>query len=206
MKIRNKHNFQNSIDKQISHRKKEITMLRLLALSSDPNYERGIINRLIIPQVYSHYEGFIKNTSILYLEYVVSTHDSTKTIADNIFALQMREQIIKSSKSNKCSVHINLIRDIRTNPSVLNFNPAIIVDTHSNLKSEYLKEIMFMCGIQFSAYWQNKAFFIDNLLLKNRNLIAHGEMVSIDDITANHCLSGVLDIIEKYKFELERIL
>jgi hypothetical protein len=206
VKILNKYDFQNSIDRQISHRKKEIAMLRLLSLNSDPNYEKGIINRLIIPQVYSHYEGFIKNTSILYLRYIISKYDSTKPIADNIFALQMRKKIIKSSKSNKSSVHVNLIKDIRTNPVTLNFKPTVIVDTHSNLKSEYLKEIMFMCGIQFDAYWQSKSFFIDNLLLKNRNLITHGEMIDIDDTTASQCVSGVLEIIEKYKFELERIL
>jgi hypothetical protein len=103
-------------------------------------------------------------------------------------------------------VHIDLIKNIRIQPSLLDFRPEEIINTHSNLKSEYLKEIMVMCGIEFDAYWQSKSFFIDNLLLKNRNLITHGEKVGIDDGTANQCLSNVLEIIEKYKVELENKL
>jgi hypothetical protein len=206
MSIQNRSVFQNSLDEETSYRKREISILRFLSSTNDPQYEKEVINRLIVPHIYSHYEGFIKNTSILYLNYIISTFNPTRQIDDNIFALHMRKKIISSSKSNKCYIHIDLIKDIRIQPSLLDFMPEKIINTHSNLKSEHLKEIMVMCGIEFDAYWQNKSFFIDNLLLKYRNLIAHGERVSIDDATVNQCLSNVLDIIEKYKTELENKL
>jgi hypothetical protein len=151
----------------------------------------------------AHYEGFVKKASILFLKYVISTYTSGKEINDNIFALQMREQIIKSSKTNKCSIHVELIKNINTSPIRLVFKPEKIIDTHSNLKSEYLKEIMFMCGIRFDSYWEGKSFFIDNILLGKRNSIAHGEMVEVDDETVDQCLLNVMEILEKYKVELE---
>jgi hypothetical protein len=203
MKIQNRDDFQNSIDEQLSYRKKEISMLKLLFMSNDPQYEKRIINRLIIPQVYSHYEGFIKTSSVLFLYYIKSTYNPRQQIADNIFALQMREKIMDSSKSKSCSIHVGLIENMRIIPNSLNFDPKKIIDTHSNLKARYLEEIMFMCGIHFNVYWQNKSFFIDNILLKNRNLISHGERVEIDDATVVQCLSNVSEILEKYKTELE---
>jgi hypothetical protein len=206
MKIRTKEAFQNAVNKQLSLRKKEIAMFRLLLANKNYQYERNIINRLIIPQLYSHYEGFIKTASILFLKYIQSTYNPENTLPDNIFALFMREKIKKYSGSNKCSDHVELIRNIRIVPDHIRFNPETIIDTHQNLKAEFLKEIMFICGIPFDVYWEAKSFFIDNILLKNRNLIAHGKLNKVDDVILDQCISDVTDIIEQYKIRLEEKL
>jgi hypothetical protein len=106
MKVRTKEEFQNAINKQLSRRKKEITMFQLLSMNREPQYEKNVINRLIIPQLYSHYEGFIKTASILYLNYVISTYNSENEIPDNIFALHMKNEIKKCSNSNRHSDYI----------------------------------------------------------------------------------------------------
>jgi hypothetical protein len=71
---------------------------------------------------------------------------------------------------------------------------------------EYLKDIMLMCGISFDVYWESKSFFIDKILLRNRNLITHGELNNVDDVTLDQCISYVMDIIEQYKTRLEEKL
>jgi hypothetical protein len=175
-------------------------------MNRELQYEKNIINRLIIPQLYAHYEGFIKTASILYLNYVISTYTPQNELSDTILALHMKDKIKKCSKSNRHSDHIELIRNIRADPDCIRFNPEVIVDTHQNLKVEYLKDIMLMCGISFDVYWESKSFFIDNILLKNRNLIVHGELNNVDDITLAQCISDVMDIIEQYKTRLEEKL
>ena len=92
---------------------------------------------------------------------------------------------------------------IRKKPIEIKFNPAAIIDTHENLKSENLQEIMFICGINYDNYWQEKSFFIDNILLKNRNLISHGELNTVADETVSECLLNVIDILRNYKNRLE---
>jgi len=199
----NKLKLQDKLDSQLSMRNRELIQLELLLQSTEPHYERGIINRLIIPHIYSHYEGFIKNTSILFLKYIIATYNPGNELPDNIFVTAMRKTIMTYAKNNSSSRHMELINMIRKKPKKLNFSPSLVIDTHSNLKSEYLKEIMFICGIQYDKYWQDKSFFIDNILLKNRNLISHGELNPVDDKTVNECLSNVMDILRTYKQRLE---
>jgi hypothetical protein len=206
MRIRTKEAFQNAINKQLSLRKKEIAMFRLILANKNSQYEKNIINRLIIPQLYSHYEGFIKTASVLFLKYIQSTYNPDNILPDNIFAVFVREKIKKYSESNKCSDHVELIKSVRNIPARIVFNPEKVIDTHQNLKAKHLKEIMFICGISFDVYWEAKSFFIDNILLKNRNSIAHGELNQVDDVTLDQCMSDVTEIIEQYKIRLEEKL
>ena len=203
MAAKNKLKFQDKIDKQLAMRNKELAQLNLLFQTTEPDNERSIINRLIIPHIYSHYEGFIKNTSILFLNYIIATYNPENELSDNIFVTALRKAIMTYGKNNSSIKHMELINMIRKKPEYLNFDPSLVIDTHSNLKSEYLREIMFICGIQYDEYWQEKSFFIDNILLKNRNLISHGELNPIDDETVNECLSNVMDILRTYKQRLE---
>ena len=203
MSANQKLRFQNKIDKQLAKRNKELAQLDLLFQTTSPEEKRNIINRLIIPHIYSHYEGFIKSSSILFLKYIIATYDPKKDLSENIFALNMRKLIKNSSKSNKIKEHMDLINKAKTKPAKLEFNPEQIIDTHDNLKSEYLKEIMYTCGIQYDEYWQEKSFFIDFILLKNRNLISHGELSPINDETVLECLNNVIDILITFKKKLE---
>jgi hypothetical protein len=182
-------------------------MLRLLFISQDPQYEKKIINRLIIPQVYSHFEGFIKYSSVSYLSYVKEAYMPNEALPDNIFAVAMREKIKNLAKSNKNKDHIELIKNIRGKPEELLYNSEMIIDTHSNLNAEHLEEIMAICGIQYDDYWKSKTLFIDGILLKNRNAIAHGNLNEVDDATVEECLSNVIEIIERYRVKIgEKLL
>jgi hypothetical protein len=195
--------LQDKLDEQLAMRNRELIQLALLFQETKQRYEKNIINRLIVPHTYSHYEGFIKYSSVLFLKYTIATYDPENELPDNIYAVSLRESIKKYAQSKSSSEHVKLIKMIREKPLKIKFNPTVIIDTHENLKSTYLQEIMFICGINYDEYWQEKSFFIDNILLKNRNLISHGDLSIVDDKTVNECLSNVIDILSNYKQRLE---
>jgi hypothetical protein len=203
MNVNTKLKLQDKLDEQLAMRNRELIQLSLLFQTTEQRHEKDIVNRLIIPHTYSHYEGFIKYSSILFLKYTIATYNSENELPDNIYAVSLKESIKKYAKSNYSSEHIKLINMIREKPLKIRFNPTAIIDTHENLKSEFLQEIMFICGINYDEYWQEKSFFIDNILLKNRNLISHGELNIIDDETVSECLLNVIDILRNYKQRLE---
>ncbi len=58
-------------------------------------------------------------------------------------------------------------------------NLPVEVETKSNLSSEVLKEITYILGLDYEEY-ETEAKVIDEILLKNRNEVAHGKYSVID--------------------------
>jgi hypothetical protein len=58
-----------------------------------------------------------------------------------------------------------------------------LINTKSNLNSEVLREICLVCDISYQEFIEHEAF-IDAMLLKRRNAIAHGEdtFIAKDDL------------------------
>jgi hypothetical protein len=67
-------------------------------------------------------------------------------------------------------------------------NPEL-VDTGFNLNTDVIKDICIVCGVDSNHFEQSRTF-LDVLLLKRRNAIAHGQQEyiqtdEIDDLVAN---------------------
>ncbi len=58
-----------------------------------------------------------------------------------------------------------------------------LVNTRSNLSFDVFSDICLICGLSIDSY-QDEQTFIDVMLLKRRNAIAHGEdtFVSVEDL------------------------
>jgi len=194
--------FQDDLDRQLVRRTKELAQLNLLVKSERQHYEQDVINRLVIPHAYSHYEGFIKHASILFLKYIIGIYNPENVVPHNILALEIQKHM-ETGKSKSIVEYINLINIIREKQTHISFKPESVINTHSNLKSDVLKEIMVICDLRYDAYWQGKSLFIDNTLLRYRNQISHGELISLDIKTVIDCLSSVIEIIRTYKQKLD---
>jgi len=203
MKANNRLSFQDKLDKQLAIRNKELVQLKLLMQTYMQPHEKAIINRLVIPHAYSHYEGFIKKSSILYLNYFKTIYEPIIPLPDNINAVYLRKYVKNCFHEKSINKYIELINIIKNKPLEIDFDSDLIIDTHSNLESKYLKEIILICGINYDSYWEKKSSFIDNVLLRNRNMISHGELNPIDDKTACDCLENVMEILIMYKQKLE---
>lgn len=68
-KIRTIDQLQTILDGEFSWRLKEIANLKIVVRSSD-KLSRNTAVRAAIPLLYGHWEGFIKNASTHYLDYV----------------------------------------------------------------------------------------------------------------------------------------
>jgi hypothetical protein len=77
-----------------------------------------------------------------------------------------------------------------------------LVNTRSNLSFEVFSEICSVCGVSAAEYTDRKVF-IDVILLKRRNAIAHGEdtFVGIDDL--DMVTTGTVDLMRQFGDALE---
>lgn len=77
-----------------------------------------------------------------------------------------------------------------------------LIDTRSNLSTDVIKDICIICGIDSGHFEQNRTF-LDVLVLKRRNAIAHGqqEFIQVDEI--DDLVANVLSLMGVFRNLLE---
>jgi hypothetical protein len=96
-----------------------------------------------------------------------------------------------------------LVNDILDNLSgrFSYLNPGLI-DTQSNLNTDVMKDICLICGVD-AAHFEAHRTFLDVLLLKRRNAIAHGQQEFIQEDEIDDLVASVLGLMESFRDLLE---
>ncbi|MGM1045710.1 MAG: MAE_28990/MAE_18760 family HEPN-like nuclease [Bacillota bacterium] len=174
--------FQTKLDKNISWRKRELTILKSNVDGAEGNILVTSI-RSGITLLYGHWEGFIKTTARDYLKYLNSQNIKCIDMRDNFITLSMKKTIVNARQSNKCLSHSEIISELLyESERIFNVNEMdrLIVDTDSNLTYDILEDILFSLGLESKDFEMKDNFLKENLVLE-RNKIAHGEYVLIVD-------------------------
>jgi hypothetical protein len=181
MKVRAAADLQDYIDGELSWRKRELSSHRfLLQQVKDHEHQRRLLLRTGVCMVYAHWEGFAKNVSVAYLDYIGRMGLKVGDLSENLIAACLRGQIRESGMSKKPLDHTGLVLRVRGQlADVARFSGGDLVDTESNLNSEVLRNLTCLLGIDYSAF-EGKAHLLDEKLLKNRNNIAHGQYLDVD--------------------------
>lgn len=204
MKIRSQTELQDYLDGALAWRKRELTTIRFKIINEGRVHEKAVLLRAALPLLYAHWEGFIKNVAVAYLEYVSRQQLLLRELQHNFVALAVRGTILSASASRKGGTHKKVVDSILENlDRAVALNADSAIDTESNLSSLVLRDIMEVVGLEFSADWQKKATLIDHQLLKSRNEIAHGERTQVDLQAYEQLHNFVIDSLEQFKLGLE---
>jgi hypothetical protein len=131
--------------------------------------------------VYAHWEGFSKNAAVAYLEFVQHQGHRVRDLADHLIAACLRGEIRQCGESKKPTLHTDLVTRLRSRlPENAQLSGSSLVDTESNLNSKVLRELTSLVGVDYTPF-ETKAALLDEKLLKNRNGIAHGEWLEVDE-------------------------
>lgn len=195
--------YQLEVDSRLQRRKRELTTIKFLQTGIRREHELAAFRRLAVPVIYSHFEGFVKETATLFLELVVHRAPPLQRLPSSFFALTNWQTFLAAEGTSKIATKVAVIEAVKQNAGVAQFSTDHIIDTKGNLKSEVLAEVFATCGIPFGQFWELNASFIDNVLLRNRNLVAHGEMAEVDESTVTECREKVIVLMEQFKLELD---
>ena len=184
MKIRTEEEFQDYLDKETSWRKKELIAIKA-NIASLRKFSKNTALRSGVALLYAHWEGLIKNVATYYLCYISYQNYNYCDLKQNFLALSMKEDIKTFDTTNKASLHNKIVNDIRSNDGKKAKIPYEgIVKTGSNLKSEIFIEIMETIGFDYTEY-EPDFMLLDEVLLKMRNEIAHGERLEVLSLDEN---------------------
>ncbi|HDX8597014.1 MAE_28990/MAE_18760 family HEPN-like nuclease [Aeromonas dhakensis] len=199
--IRTLDELQNHIDSEMAWRIKEIAHLTA-SIDNSKSLSQKTMIRASIPLLYAHWEGFIKDAAIKYIEYISSLRLKYSELNECLIVLGMRRKLYDITTTNKhdiISESLKFILSGQNEKATLKFDSAI--QTESNLKSHVFDNIAKSIGVSIE-HFNTKYNFIDESLLKRRNSIAHGEFLDVNASQWRDLSQETLALMRTFKNEV----
>ncbi|MFJ2554962.1 MULTISPECIES: MAE_28990/MAE_18760 family HEPN-like nuclease [unclassified Streptomyces] len=181
--IRTIENLESVLTEDLKWRTHEMQLWEQVASSCRSHQLPGIL-RGGIALVYAHWEGYVKEGTRAYLEYVSRKGLKVGQLRSEIAAVALRSKLGRGEASKSSSTHteiVELLRSADALPAKIPYTSATI-RTRSNLHFDTFADIMHSIGCDASRHEIYRSI-IDKRLLRHRNDIAHGreEYVSLAD-------------------------
>lgn len=196
-RIKSLTSLEDNMMKDIVWRKRELTNI-IFDYEKSSSSKKDFYWRIGIIFIYSHWEGFIKRASLLYLNYIVNKGYKISELKDNfnILLLQNNKQNFQSKKYETYNSLFKFLNNQELKFSVI---PESVIDTNSNLNYETLLEILLQLGIDKSEFELKKNYI--EQVITFRNKIAHGEPIfnTNEIFPLKETKDEILILLELYK-------
>lgn len=172
------------------------------ATSPSPTRER-LLRRAAVAFLYAHWEGFIKQATTTYLDFVHHQRLKNRDLSPTILSLSARSLVNSATGANAVVVHLAVAQFfVEQSDDEAKIPYANAVRT-SNLTYSEFHDITTMLGLDLVAReTETKAKLIDEELVKNRNRIAHGEYLTVDKPQYTLLNAEIIKIITLFYNEL----
>jgi hypothetical protein len=195
--------FSAQITADRSWRLKEISDLKTACTKADPNLSRVLL-RALVTICYAHWEGYVRFAARKYLEHVAlrkfQYKDLDRQFLRNYFLPRLAAlSTSKTSLAERCALVDEVLNSSERRFSRVNED---LVNTKANLNFEVFTDICLVCSV-LAPTFADKATFIDVLLLKRRNAIAHGEDTYIEIGDLNELTNETITIMRSFGDALE---
>jgi RiboL-PSP-HEPN len=202
-RIRTADDLYQAFDRDLVWRRKELSDLKRSVEVAD-RLARAGLSRALLLMAYAHWEGFVKNCSRAYFDFLAVKKRPYAEYEVQIYTNRFLSEIdsffgSKAGVQKKCDFIEKIILGKKDRFSTVSER---LVDTKSNLNSDVLLELCRVINIDNSIF-RNKNVFIDIKLLKRRNSIAHGSQEFPDIIDFQEIMDGVLELMGEFRNLIE---
>jgi hypothetical protein len=202
MTVRTEEQISAALAADLIWRKREMTVLRWL-LERGTADRKSVLLRSTITLTYAHWEGFVKTAAAYYLEFLHFRRLKYTELAPNFVALSARAILRRGAAANAFAVHMEVTEFFLSHlgdQSRIPYKEG--VETTGNLSSTALKNIIETLGLDFSPY-ASKSHLIDERLLRQRNTVAHGEYLVLDQPAVEEMIREVISMLEVFRTQIE---
>lgn len=172
------------LDQDRGWRLKEIADLKSAILRADSNLQKVLL-RALVAICYAHWEGSVRFSARKYLEHIalrkLRYSQLDRQFLRNYFLPRLASlSSSRASVAERCALVDSILSASDHRFSRVNED---LVSTRSNLNYDVFIDICLVCGVPIGLF-ADQATFIDVILLKRRNAIAHGEetWIGIEDL------------------------
>lgn len=208
MSIKNPIKLVDYIDHSYLLRKKEITDFLILVNKTETELKETLEKSFVL-LLYSHWEGYIKEVSNLYIRYITSQKKTIQELTDNFYDIYLKELLKSYQKNTNLEIESDLRKRILKLEQKFNIDftsdyyEKFILGIESNLKFEKYLNICKLTNYEFN----DEMGLFERVLFKvihNRNSIAHtgskatdNSYVSYEDLENMMCF--LLEEMKKFK-------
>lgn len=188
------------LEDDFAWRRKELKIIKdQIPNKSGPKQSAAL--RFAVPILYAHWEGFVKKSCELYLEYVAKQHLKHNELKPQFIALSLSKKLgnleIKNLVEKSKTVEF-LLGALDKNSNILTRD---VIKTRSNLRYNVLEEILFVVGIDETKFRPKKSLIND--LVDSRNNIAHGDYLRVAFDTYEILHEDTQALMKSLKIEIE---
>jgi len=174
------------------------------AIHAADSVSKHALLRALVAMSYAHWEGYVRTCATRYFEHLTLRKKQFSDFERQIYVNSMLCRLdalyqSRTSIADRCELINDILDGVGRRFAYINQN---LIDTRSNLNTDVIKDICLICGID-PFHFEDKRTFIDLLLLKRRNAIAHGqqEYIHVDEI--DDFVANVLSIMSVFRTLLE---
>lgn len=204
MKIRTIEELEEKINDDFAWRRKELIDIKVLVNDENNTVNERLLIRVGIALLCAHWEGFIRYAANMYIVYISDQKIKNKQLKENFIALKLKKNILNSGKTDKNSVHTNLVKNfvaINEEKFIMRYSDDHkIIETHSNLSYDLFSEILKSINVENK--YELKKNYIDYNLLKNRHEVVHGEKTFLNKEDFFETFTQVIGIMEEFKDQI----
>lgn len=196
--------LRDQLDRDLSWRLRELTPLNATLANSDFSDQERMLILMGYMIVYAHWEGFVRNASQRYVEFVLTQVTSYQAVTLNFIALAYEHQFAQASFPTSFEKQLALIRDIlftTSRPDIQGLDKRL--SARSNLNEYCLRLICTKLGVNPHELLRDEKLIIEQLLAP-RNRIAHGSRSNQEEngeeavAKLRKIRSHVLDLLNKF--------
>jgi hypothetical protein len=204
-KLRTASLLQDALDRDFAWRLKEIDDLRKEVRRAEATRQRSLM-RAGVALLYAHWEGFIKKGADNYVNYLSCQGVPYRSLKHCFIAMGLRTHLSTIAETRKVQRSTDAIAFVLAEldkPARLPMQEA--VTSESNLSSVVFENITGSIGLSAEKY-KTKFHLIDESLLRQRNSIAHGEFLLVDQPAFDLLADETLLLLRWFKDDLENAL
>lgn len=196
-------NLSDILDEDLIWRRRELSDLKDAIKLADV-HAKAVLLRAVIVMCYAHWEGYVRTCANRYFEHLSLRRKPYSQYERQIYVncFLVRLDALNRGRVNleeRCKL-VNDILDGREK-RFASINPELI-DTRSNLSTDVIKDICKICGVD-SSYFEEQRQFLDLLLLRRRNAIAHGQQEFMQTDQLDDLIASTLNLMGAFRNLLE---
>jgi hypothetical protein len=185
---------------------REISDLKSAAKGADAALQQVLL-RATVTICYAHWEGHVRSSAKCFMSHITLRRLPFSVLQDNFFKNAILPRL-SSTAGPGASVlaKYNFIEDIiSSRAGTFKRISDDLINTRSNLNSSVLKDICAVCGLDWDIF-EGETDFIDVILLKRRNAVAHGEETFIDVDDLDEVCDRTIGLMRSFSDALENVV
>lgn len=192
----------DNITEEWSWRIKELDDFKSVLEKTRDESRKAALIRSGITLLYAHWEGFIKATSQHYYNFVTTKGYKLKELKDSFIAISIKKELNELIDSRKIVMQSRALSVLFSGFDKRATFPNEIPLKTSNLNFEMLGEYCAMIGIEILPF-ETKRQFINQRLVGNRNNIAHGKYLRINETDYMEIFDLTIGLMKTFKTAIE---